>query len=106
LVIGASEVLEDRENTSWKERKRHTIIYLLNAPFEVKIVSCADKLSNIRSMIKDDTTHGGKLWERFNAGFEDQKWYYTELVKSLAELKDYEMYIEFKRNVNQLFESS
>jgi len=105
LVIGASEVLEDRENTSWEERKRHTIEYLLNAPIEVKMVSCADKLSNIRSMIKDDKTHGGKLWERFNAGFEDQKWYYTELVKSLADLKDYDMYIEFKRNVVELFKS-
>jgi (p)ppGpp synthase/HD superfamily hydrolase len=77
---------------------------LKTAPLEVKLVSCADKLSNILSMIKDKEEEGDKLWERFNAGYESQKWYYRELLKSLSDLESYEMYRDFQGCVRQLFD--
>ncbi len=39
----------------------------------------------------------------FNAGYEDQKWYYRELVSALADLKEYPMHRELSEIVEELF---
>lgn len=103
LVLGASEELEGRDDRPWQERKEHTISHARKASLEEKLIVCADKLSNIRSMIRNHKVVGNELWERFNAPYSRQKWYYESLVKSLRELKNYKMYDEFKRNVEKLF---
>lgn len=103
LVIGASEKLKNREHTSWEKRKEHTINFLEKAEREIKYISCADKLSNIRSMIRDYDLIGGKLWNRFNRGYEKQKWYYTNLVDSLDDLEGIDMYEQFKAAVDYIF---
>ena len=105
LVIGASEELEKRDQTPWKDRKEHTIEYLKNAERDIQILSCADKLSNARSMLRDYNQVGDKLWDRFNRGYEQQKWYYTELTESLKDLEEIEIYREFKSIVERLFQS-
>jgi (p)ppGpp synthase/HD superfamily hydrolase len=105
LVVGASEELDNREDRSWKERKAHTIEFLKNdADFKIRAIACADKLSNIRSMIRDLENEDAKtFWNKFNAERKAQKWYYESLVDSLKELEGIEMYEEFKRAVNDLF---
>ncbi|MCK8825741.1 HD domain-containing protein [Fuchsiella alkaliacetigena] len=103
LVLGASEELEDRDNTSWEKRKEHTVNYLKEAPHEVKLIACADKLSNIRSMIRDYERVEDELWDRFNRGYEKQKWYYQSLVESLEDLQGIKMYEQFKLAVEYLF---
>jgi len=46
---------------------------------QIIIVSCADKVQNISSMISDYELLGEVLWLRFNASKEDQLWYYETL---------------------------
>lgn len=115
LVTAASEpdkvglpvkLTAEEEKNSWKARKTHTIDYLAKAPFEVKLLTCADKLSNIRSMIRDYEVIGNELWKKFNAGCSEQKWYYESLVEALQNLSDYKMYKEFTALVDQLFSST
>lgn len=104
------------EEAPWRERKEHTIKYLAGLKLdglekEIKLVACADKLSNIRSMLYDYENYvrhrrsGNLLWRRFNkeASCRDQEWYYRELVGSLADLHDYPMYLEFAEKVEELF---
>jgi hypothetical protein len=89
---------------TWKQRKQHTIDYLNDCDdTAVLLVSCADKLSNIRSIYKDYTEIGDKLWDRFNAGYKEQKWYYQSLVRSLMRVKEYKMYDEFYETVKKVF---
>ncbi len=118
LVKGASEKLKDRRNTLWEDRKKHTIEYLKKAPFEVKCIACADKLSNIRSMISDHHDFNEELWERFMESDKEingqeysreykkkkQKWYYQGVVNSLKELEGLKMYQELKKAVHDFFE--
>ena len=105
LVLGASEKLENREETDWQERKEHTLEFLKEeADFKVKAIACADKLSNARSMLRDlETEDPEEFWSRFNAKKECQKWYYESLVESLEELEGMQMYNEFKEVVERLF---
>jgi len=91
LVVAASEKLENRDETDWKERKKHTINYLKNADEDIQILSCADKLSNAKSIARDLDKNGENLWARFNADYNKQKWYYTDLVKSLENIEENEI---------------
>lgn len=104
LVVAASEKLDNRDDIPWKERKKHTLEFLKNAEREVKILSCADKLSNAKSMLKDLGIYENDFWERFNAGYEQQKWYYMGLIESLKSLEGNEIYEEFKRVVYKIFQ--
>ena len=105
LVAGASESNRNVPGITWEERKQHTIDYLKTASKEVKMIACADKLSNMRSIFKDYRDIGNKVWDRFNAGYDKQKWYYINLVKSLKtlSLEEYRMYYEFRDKVGAIF---
>lgn len=103
-IAGLVKAQSENKALCWKKRKQHTIIYMKNdATEDERLVCCADKLSNIRSIERDYKDMKDELWKRFNAGYEDQKWYYESLVDSLASLKDYDMYKEFKKRVEQVF---
>jgi (p)ppGpp synthase/HD superfamily hydrolase len=115
LVVAASEpdkiglavkLTDEEEKVSWKTRKAHTIEFLAKAPLKVQLLTCADKLSNIRSMVRDYNIMKNDLWKKFNAGRSDQKWYYEGLLDSLKNLSNYKMYNEFKTLVESLFSST
>jgi len=89
LVFAASE---PDKSLLWKERKDHTLESVRSASLDVKILVCADKLHNLRSILADLTQYGSVVWERFHSGVkysgrEAQVWYYTGILESLyAEL--------------------
>lgn len=93
---------EDKSK-SWKERKQHTINCLKNDSLETKLVCCADKLSNIRSMLADLQAVGDELWKRFNAPKKELAWYYRSVAESLSDLDGRAMYAEYRRTVDAVF---
>ncbi|MFW6027135.1 MAG: phosphohydrolase, partial [Candidatus Woesearchaeota archaeon] len=93
----------ENKNLSWEERKANTIKHLKTASYEEQLITCADKLSNIRSIKQDLDKLGNKVWERFNRGYEKQKWYYENLKLSLSLVENTEMYKEFSTLVNLVF---
>jgi (p)ppGpp synthase/HD superfamily hydrolase len=94
---------EDKSLT-WEQRKQHTLQKLKDqSSIEEALICCADKLSNIKSTEKDYRKVGEKVWDRFNRGYEKQKWYYKGLVKSLVSLEKYDIYKEFKEIVEKVF---
>lgn len=99
LVKGESE----DKSKSWQERKQTTIDNLVNDSFETKLICCADKLSNLKSMYCDYQKIGEKLWARFNAPKEKSKWYYNAIINAIAELEDYNMFKELKFYYGKLF---
>jgi (p)ppGpp synthase/HD superfamily hydrolase len=100
LQIVAAES-EDKSKT-WKERKQAAIDRLAGDSLEVRLVCCADKLSNLRSMAADREAVGEKLWERFNAPKAKIEWYYRGLAASLG-LPGYKMYEELSSLLGEVF---
>lgn len=114
LILAASEpykvqskkvLSEEDEINTWKERKQHTIEFIKNANYDVKMLICADKLSNIRSTFKDYERIGDKVWKKFNAGYEEQRWYYKNIVIVLSELENLNMYQELCKLVEKTFDN-
>ncbi|QZY56840.1 HD domain-containing protein [Crassaminicella profunda] len=55
IINGVLERLENMENIPWKVQKQQTFDYLSkeDTPLEIKMVFCAEKLSNIRDLVRD-----------------------------------------------------
>jgi len=100
LVKAASEPERD---LPWRERKLHTIDFLGAAPRDVKLIALCDKYSNIVAIESDYKHMGEGLWERFNAGYKEQRWYYKSLCKALEELDEEKIYQEFSEAVERVF---
>jgi (p)ppGpp synthase/HD superfamily hydrolase len=100
IVKGCSE---PDKGASWEERKQHTMEFLIEASLSIRQVACADKLHNIRSIRRDVEEHGDKTWERFNRGFESQRWYYTSLVESLGYASRFPLMDQLQEEVNGVF---
>ena len=99
---------EDKSKT-WKERKQETINHLKTAMLDVKLICFADKLSNLRSIYRDNLDIGDKIWDRFNATKEDLHWYYKGIIDVISiQLKKTSLLaekyvIEYKELLNCLF---
>jgi len=63
----------------WRERKENYIAHLKRADADTRLVSAADKLNNVRSIVSDYRAIGESVWSRFNGGREGTLWYYRTL---------------------------
>lgn len=64
----------------WRERKERYLDRLKDADAETRLVSAADKLNNVRSILGDYREIGEFVWERFNGGRDGTLWYYRTLL--------------------------
>jgi GTP pyrophosphokinase len=85
IVLGCSDSLvEDPEDKlPWLERKENYLAHLENASASVCLVSAADKLHNVRSIIRDYREHGEDIWERFQGRRDGTLWYYETVADTL-----------------------
>jgi len=63
----------------WRERKEKYIRHLKKAEADTRLVSAADKLNNLRSILSDYRALGESIWSRFRGGREGTLWYYRTL---------------------------
>lgn len=78
IVLGCSDSLaaDPAEKAPWLERKQAFIAHLAEASPSVCLVAAADKLHNVRSLIRALRDSGEEVWSRFNGGREGSLWYY------------------------------
>ena len=95
---------EDKSK-SWYERKSATIERLRTADHDVKLIGLADKLSNIRGILKDYQETGEEVWLKFR--MKDKEiigWYYKSIRESLAsEFAAQDAYEEYCELVEKTF---
>ena len=86
IVLGCSDSLvEDPEDKlPWQERKENYLAHLENASESVLLVSAADKLHNVRSIIRDYHEHGEAIWDRFQGRRDGTLWYYETVAHILV----------------------
>jgi (p)ppGpp synthase/HD superfamily hydrolase len=71
------------EKQPWSIRKNNYLQHSRTVnPAELLRVTVADKVDNARAILWDYQYHGEELWGRFNAGKEQQLWYYRECLKA------------------------
>ena len=63
----------------WRKRKENYIRRLKKEDAGTRLVSAADKLNNLRSILSDYREIGESVWSRFNGGRDGTIWYYRTL---------------------------
>ena len=85
----------------WRERK-DTYLQHLSADEETRLVSAADKLNNLRSILSDYREVGEVVWERFKGGREGTLWYYRALLEEFQRGKPNRLIRDFELLVLEL----
>lgn len=92
--------LQEDKSLSWKKRKIHTLENLKIIPRNTLCIALCDKFDNLASIQREKWFEGNKIWKRFNADLQDQKWYYESLVKIFLTRKN-EINFKFSFLVNK-----
>jgi len=101
-IVWACSDTGETPKPPWKERKARYIEHVRAAGPDARRVSCADKLHNARSILRDYRLEGERLWDRFNAPPEEQLWYYRLLVEAFQQPGRTPLVDELERVVAQL----
>ena len=95
------------KSKTWPERKAHTIEFIKNADRDMKLLSCADKLANIRDIIRDYDRLGDGVWDIFNASKDSVAWYYISMLDAFGNgddgIRDMPAFKEFEKCVGEMF---
>jgi len=80
IVEGCTDA-DTEPKPPWRERKENYLRDLKTADADTRLVSAADKLNNVRSMLSDYRALGESVWSRFKGGREGTLWYYRTLLE-------------------------
>jgi (p)ppGpp synthase/HD superfamily hydrolase len=86
----------------WMERKRSYVARLAGESAEVRLVSAADKLSNVRETLHDVRAHGNAVFDRLAGKKEGTLWYYQALVHEFRKKENNSLVEELGRAVTEL----
>jgi (p)ppGpp synthase/HD superfamily hydrolase len=104
IVLGCSDSLvEDPEDKlPWRDRKENYLAHLEKASASVCLVSAADKLHNVRSIIRDYREHGDEVWNRFQGRRDGTLWYYETVAHVLLRRQYSQLTRDLQQAVNEL----
>jgi GTP pyrophosphokinase len=101
IVVGCTDS-DTFPKPPWRERKENYLRHLKSADADTRLVSAADKLNNVRSILSDYREVGESIWERFKGRREGTLWYYRALLKEFQRGKPNRLVREFELAVREL----
>jgi (p)ppGpp synthase/HD superfamily hydrolase len=101
IVDGCTDSVTDPK-PPWRERKEAYIRHLKSADAETRLVSAADKLNNVRSILSDYRDVGESIWARFNGGRDGTLWYYRALLQEFLRRKPSRLHQELELAIREL----
>lgn len=84
IVAGCSDDMpsEEGKKRPWNMRKTEHMEHLKDASYSVLLVSMADKIHNLRTILADlEVQEVHQVWERFNATPDESLWYFKKLYE-------------------------
>jgi (p)ppGpp synthase/HD superfamily hydrolase len=84
IVQGCSDA-DTVPKPPWRQRKQSYIARLGSASASVRLVSAADKLHNVRALLREYRLQGESLWDRFGGGRDGTLWYYRAAADALKQ---------------------
>lgn len=101
IVLDCSDSLQ-QPKPSWRERKERFLARLAEASDSVRLVCAADKLHNLRSLMREYRAHGEAIWSAFRGGRDGTLWYYRAVLETLQQGPPMPIVQEFAEVVDQL----
>jgi len=101
IVDGCTDT-DQTPKPPWRQRKEAYLARLANATPSVRLVSAADKLDNIRSLLRSHREIGESVWQSFRGGREGTLWYFHSVVDLLKQADIQPLFDELARAVAEL----
>ncbi|MGD0516419.1 MAG: HD domain-containing protein [Thermoguttaceae bacterium] len=101
IVRGCSDA-ETMPKPPWQERKEAFLARLEHASPSIRLIVAADKLHNVRSLLRDYRRQGETIWRHFKGGREKTLWYYRAVVEVLKRSGVTPLVEELDRAVTEL----
>lgn len=101
-----SSATEPDKSLSWEVRKKHTISSSKELPLRNKAVICADKISNLESLMIMFGKNDKRDFSSFNRGEKEEEWYYKSIYESLiyGEDEHLEMFRRLEIAIDTVFD--
>ncbi|MBN2024701.1 MAG: bifunctional (p)ppGpp synthetase/guanosine-3',5'-bis(diphosphate) 3'-pyrophosphohydrolase [Pirellulales bacterium] len=93
---------DERPKPPWRERKETFLARLPRASRAARLIVAADKLDNVRSLLRARREHGESIWDHFRGGRDGMLWYFRRVVNALAPLDPSPLVEELARAVGEL----
>ena len=109
MLIVMTETEEKRPDqppaATWKLRKEETLNMLQHTKDPaVKMLWLGDKISNLRSFLRELRAQGNDLWLQLNQRDPaEHEWYYRSIAEALSDMKEYDAYWEYMELVDKVF---
>ncbi|HPO30166.1 MAG TPA: HD domain-containing protein [Candidatus Hydrogenedentes bacterium] len=100
-VAALSDTLESPK-PPWRERKENYLRALRTAPPETRLIAAADKIHNMRAIIRGLQTEGAALWDHFRGGRGGTLWYYRAVYTVLRDGWNHLILEEYHQELNRL----
>ena len=83
MVEGLSDTFAEDpcEKEDWDVRKKSYLERLPQESPETQLISAADKLYNVRTILDEYRAIGPRVWERFHRSRDQQLWYFNSLLR-------------------------
>jgi len=101
VVEGCTDSI-DHPDAPWRRRKDEYLAHLKTAGPDTRLVSAADKLNNVRSILSDYRAIGESVWSRFNGGRDGTLWYYRTLREEFLRHQPNRITRDLELAVNEL----
>ncbi len=101
MVVDLSDALE-QPKPPWRERKERYLAALAHKHADVKLISAADKLHNLRSTHADVLTQGLSAFHRFQGKVDGTLWYYRAVVDALGTGWSHPLHTVLREELEQL----
>ena len=101
-IVNACTDADSVPRPPWLERKQGFLARLVHVSDSARLVSCADKLHNARSLVNDLRAMGREVLGRFAGGERGTLWYYGALADAFVKLGPPRLADELARTVVEL----
>lgn len=103
-IVAACSDTDQTPKPPWRGRKEAYLAHLGEESPSARLVSAADKLDNVRSLIAGYHALGESLWANFRGGRDGILWYHRSVVEILKAAQTSPLVDELDRAVAQLEE--
>ncbi len=101
-IVRACTDVDTIPKPPWLARKEAYVARVAHEPADARLVSAADKLYNVRTLLKDYRLAGDAVWSRFTGDRRHPLWYYRTLVTAFRQAGGHPIVDELDRAVSSL----
>lgn len=100
-IVDECSDTDETPKPPWRERKERYLAHLAEASPSARLISAADKLDNVRSLLSAYRQAGETVWEHFRGGKDGTLWYFRSVCRILKETGPQSLTDELSRAVEE-----